>query len=99
MGSNITMYIEHAPDIVLLDIHLPGMDGHSTLKLLRRLDPEGFMVMLSVDASSDNVLGATEAGAQTFLKKPFSKDRLVSVIRKSPHIRMHDARMRDAARL
>lgn len=95
----IPMYIEHAPDIVLLDIHLPGMDGHSTLKLLRRLDPEGFMVMLSVDASSDNVLGATEAGAQTFLKKPFSKDRLVSVIRKSPHIRMHDARMRDAARL
>ena len=95
----VAMYIDQAPDIVLLDIHLPGISGHEALQLLRRIDQDGFMVMLSVDASSENVLGATRSGAQTFLKKPFSKDRLLATIRKSQHIRQHESFVRDLAQV
>jgi CheY-like chemotaxis protein len=91
----IIQYIETAPDIVLLDIHLPGLNGHQTLQTLQAIDPQAFVVILSVDTSQQNVLNATNAGAHTFLKKPFSRERLVATVRKSPHIRMREIYIQD----
>jgi CheY-like chemotaxis protein len=80
------VYIEHAPDIVFLDIHLPGLDGHDTLRALRKIDPESFIIMLSVDTMKQNIVDATKGGASGFLKKPFSKERLLATVQKSPFI-------------
>lgn len=82
----ITAYIEHAPDVVLLDIHLPGLNGLNTLQALRRADPEAAVVMLSVDTVKQNIVTAHEGGALGFLKKPFSRERLLAAIARSPHI-------------
>lgn len=82
----IRYYIEYAPDTVFLDIHLPGMTGHQTLKALRAVDSKAFIVMMSVDTIRENVMAACKLGAQSFLKKPFNKDRLLKVARKSPFL-------------
>ncbi|NCC20952.1 MAG: response regulator [Alphaproteobacteria bacterium] len=85
--EGIIYYIESAPDIVFLDIHLPGLTGHQTLNAIKKADPEAFAIMLSVDTEKTNVLNAHVNGAHGFLKKPFSKDRLLATVQKSPFIR------------
>lgn len=85
--EGILSYIEHAPDIVFLDIHLPGLNGHETLAAIRAVDPKAFVVMLSVDAAKNSIVQATSSGASKFLKKPFSKERLLNVVKTSPYVR------------
>ncbi len=82
----ILQYIENAPDIVFIDIHLPGLSGHDVLKALKAVDPNIFAVMLSVDTVRDNIVKSAEGGANNFLKKPFSKERLLNVVKTSPFI-------------
>lgn len=82
----IVKYIEHAPDSVFLDIILPGISGQETLKAIKAIDPEAFVVMLSVDTVAENIKKASKSGAFGFLKKPFSKDRIIKTARKSPFI-------------
>ncbi|WP_435640836.1 response regulator [Micavibrio aeruginosavorus] len=83
----ILAYIEHAPDVVFLDIHLPGLNGHETLDAIRKVDPASYIIMLSVDAVKDNIVNASKGGASGFLKKPFSKDRMLAIVQKSPFIK------------
>lgn len=83
----IMTYIKEAPDIVLLDVHLPGLNGHETLQAIRSIDPEAYIVMLSVDSGRSTIINAAKRGANNFLKKPFSQKRLVTAVRSSPHIR------------
>jgi len=84
--EGIAAYIENAPDIVFLDIHLPGLDGHETLRAIRAVDPAAFVVILSVDSVGTNITRATGGGAHSFLKKPFSKERLINAVKSSPYI-------------
>lgn len=83
----IIKYIEQAPDIVFLDIHLPGLCGHKTLEAIMHIDPEAYVVMLSVDAVKNSIVDAYKRGAAGFLKKPFSKERLLFNVGRSPFIR------------
>lgn len=83
----IAFYIDHAPDVVLLDIHLPGLNGLDTLKALHKIDPKGFVIMLSVDTVKQNIVEANKEGAAGFLKKPFGKERLLAVVGKSPYVK------------
>lgn len=85
----IERYIEHAPDMVFLDIHLPGLNGHETLEAIKRIDHNAFVVMLSVDTVKSNIVSASQHGAAGFLKKPFSKDRLLAAAAQSPFIKQH----------
>jgi CheY-like chemotaxis protein len=80
-------YIEHAPDIVFLDIHLPGLSGLETLHAIRQADPEAHVIIVSVDTVKNNIAMATKRGASGFLKKPFSKDRLLTLVEKSPFVK------------
>jgi CheY-like chemotaxis protein len=85
----VAAYAEHAPDIVLLDIHLPGLSGHETLQCIRAMDAEACVWMLSVDTAKSNVEQASTIGADGFLKKPFSKERLLNTVKSSPYVRVH----------
>jgi CheY-like chemotaxis protein len=84
--QGIADYIEHAPDIVFLDIHMPGLSGHDTLQSIRAIDPKAFIVMLSVDTVKKNITQAAENGAYSFLRKPFSKEKMIEMVKRSPHI-------------
>ncbi|HRC26395.1 MAG TPA: response regulator [Alphaproteobacteria bacterium] len=85
--EGVIAHIEHAPDVVLLDIHLPGLSGHEVLQAIRAIDPLAFVVMLSVDSEKTGVVSAGEHGAGGFLKKPVSKERLLAAVAKSPFLR------------
>lgn len=82
--DGIIAYIEHAPDIVFQDIHLPGLDGHETLNAIKKVDPAAHVVMLSVDAVKTNIVEASKGGASGFLKKPFTQDRMLAMVKASP---------------
>lgn len=83
----ILQYIEYAPDAVFLDIHLPGLNGHQVLHAIKAADPEAFVVMLSVDTARGSIIDASEHGATSYLKKPFSRERVLNSLRLSPFIR------------
>jgi EAL domain-containing protein (putative c-di-GMP-specific phosphodiesterase class I) len=74
--------MEFRPDVLLLDLHMPHVDGFAVLRELRiRLAPDVFLpvVVLTADATSDARLRALEEGAKDFLTKPI--DRLEVVLR------------------
>ncbi|MDD4616522.1 MAG: response regulator [Alphaproteobacteria bacterium] len=72
------------PDLVFLDIHLPGLSGATLLQEILQVDPKAYVVMLSADSSVANVSMTTHAGAKAFLTKPFSRERLIEYCRRCP---------------
>jgi DNA-binding NarL/FixJ family response regulator len=68
----LTLYREHHPDLTLMDVALPGMDGIETLCAIRAMDPTARAVMLSSEALQANVFRAMEAGACGYLLKTCS---------------------------
>ena len=64
------------PDVVLMDINMPGMDGIATTEELGRTVPTASVVMMSVQGEADYLRRSMLAGAREFLVKPFSSDEL-----------------------
>jgi pilus assembly protein CpaE len=69
------------PDVVLMDINMPGMDGIATTEELGRTVPTAAVVMMSVQGEADYLRRSMLAGAREFLVKPFSADELCAAIR------------------
>lgn len=70
------------PDIILMDINLPGMDGLKATELLLQELPESSIIMISVQEEQYYMRRAMTAGARGFLMKPFSRDELTETIRR-----------------
>src|SRR3979490_2503219 len=68
------------PDLVLLDLLMPGIDGLQTLEQLRQLQPGVKVVMLSCVSDTRKVVQAIRLGAHDYLTKPFQKSELDTVI-------------------
>jgi two-component system response regulator AtoC len=68
------------PDLVLLDVLMPGIDGLQTLEKLRQMKPGAKVVMLSCVNDTRKVVQAMRLGAQDYLTKPFQKSELDAVI-------------------
>ncbi|MFP4438924.1 MAG: response regulator transcription factor [Chloroflexaceae bacterium] len=71
---------EDMPDVVLLDIMMPGMDGFETLRRLRQFSQVPVLILTAKDEEEDRVRGL-ELGADDYIGKPFSHRELVSRIR------------------
>jgi pilus assembly protein CpaE len=69
------------PDIVLMDINMPEMDGIAATELLTARVPTTSVVMMSVQGEADYLRRSMLAGAREFLVKPFSSDELTASIR------------------
>jgi len=67
---------QHTPDVVFLDIHLPGRNGKDILKDILAFNPNAYVVMLSADSMKENVLFAADNGAKAFITKPFTRETL-----------------------
>jgi pilus assembly protein CpaE len=72
---------ELRPDIVLMDINMPDMDGIATTEQLSRDIPTASIIMMSVQGEADYLRRSMLAGAREFLVKPFSSDELTASIR------------------
>ena len=68
------------PDLVLLDIWLPGMDGIEVLKTLKTYNSGVEVLIMSGHGTIDTAVKATKLGAQDFIEKPFSLDRITESI-------------------
>lgn len=65
------------PDLVFLDIWLPGMDGIQTLKEIKEINPDLPVIMISGHGNIELAVKATKMGAYDFLEKPLSLDRIL----------------------
>jgi len=77
---NVDIYSETQPDIVLLDIVMPEIDGVTLLKQLRQLDENATVVMVSSLASKEKVMECIDEGATSFLMKPYNRDTLMKTL-------------------
>ena len=68
------------PDLVLLDIWLPGMDGIEVLKTLKTYNSGVEVLIMSGHGTIDTAVKVTKLGAQDFIEKPFSLDRITESI-------------------
>ncbi len=71
---------ENAPDLVLLDIQMPGIDGIETLKRIKEEDPLIPVVMMSAHGTIEKAVQCMKLGAYDFITKPFASDRLLVTV-------------------
>jgi CheY-like chemotaxis protein len=77
----VCLAVDYAPDLVLLDILMPGLDGYETARRLRQFDPSLRLVAMTGHTGRGDVLAALEAGFDHFLVKPFDPRELESLLR------------------
>jgi len=77
----ITEYTRTKPDIVLMDITMPQMEGIEAVERIVRQHPEARIVMVSSVGYQDNILAALQKGARHFVQKPVKPDVLYEIIR------------------
>ncbi len=81
-GSDALQHVrDHNPNLVLLDLLMPGLDGLRTLEQLKGINPDIKVVMLSCVSDTRKVVEAMRLGAMDYLTKPFNKAELDAVLR------------------
>src|SRR5438094_2955155 len=80
-GEALDLATRLQPDVVLMDINMPDMDGISATERLSSQVPTASVVMMSVQGEADYLRRSMLAGAREFLVKPFSSDELTASIR------------------
>jgi len=78
----ISQYEKLKPDIVIMDLQMPEMNGTDAIREILRIDPEAVILVCTASNQQDLVEGAMEAGAKGYLMKPFNPERLNKVIEK-----------------
>lgn len=84
----IVVYGERRPDVVVMDIVLPGMDGIEVAREILKIDPKAKIIGVTAYYTSKS-RHMLEAGALEVLKKPFTMQELVSAVKR--YLRDHDA--------
>jgi two-component system, chemotaxis family, chemotaxis protein CheY len=76
----IALFRREHPDIVFLDIRMPGMDGLQALGEMLAENPAAFIVIDSAESTAKNVRAALELGAKGFIVKPFNMQKVQGVL-------------------
>jgi len=78
----VELYQEKRPDVVLMDITMPKMDGLAALKQILKFDPQAKIIMCSALGQQSLIVQALQLGAKDFIVKPFRDERVVAAIKK-----------------
>jgi two-component system chemotaxis response regulator CheY len=78
----IEQYRNGHPDLVLMDVTMPEMDGLTALKHIRSFDSKAKVIMLTALGQESLVLEAVKSGARDFVVKPFERERVMNAIQK-----------------
>jgi two-component system nitrogen regulation response regulator NtrX len=71
---------EEMPQLILLDIWLPGMDGLETLKAIKKINPQMLVIIMSGHGTIETAVKATKLGAFDFIEKPLSLDKIIILV-------------------
>ena len=77
----IEQFRKHRPDIVLMDLKLPGMDGAEATSAICKEFPDAAIIMLSTHDSEEDVYRSFQAGARTYMLKTAAREDLIQTIR------------------
>ena len=77
----VERFAQERPDIVLLDLIMPGQSGMETLGRILAIDPDAFVVIVSSLGTEDAVHECLTSGARSFLQKPFTRDDFIDFMR------------------
>lgn len=78
----VDKYNELKPDLVLMDITMPELDGIGALKKIKGNDPAACVIMCSAMGQQAMVIEAIQSGAKDFIVKPFQPDRVIEAVQK-----------------
>ena len=78
----VEQYPEAKPDLVLMDITMPEVDGIEAVRRIKTLDSNANIIMCSAMGQQAMVIEAIQAGAKDFIVKPFKADRVLEAVRK-----------------
>jgi DNA-binding NarL/FixJ family response regulator len=77
------LFRTHRPDVTLMDLRLPGMNGSDTIQAIRHEFPDARIVMISTYVCDEEIYGALQAGAMAYLVKSVQREELIRAIRKA----------------
>ena len=78
----VEKYSEAKPDLVLMDITMPDMDGIQALKKIKEIDANANVIMCSAMGQQAMVIEAIQSGAKDFIVKPFQAERVLEAVKK-----------------
>ena len=78
----VDKYSELKPDLVLMDITMPEMDGIQALKKIKEKDANASVIMCSAMGQQAMVIESIQSGARDFIVKPFQADRVLEAVKK-----------------
>ena len=76
----LSLVKKEKPELVLLDINMPGMDGLEVLRRIKNISPQTKVIMVTISDDADTQQKAKNLGADEFVKKPFTIDYLEDVV-------------------
>jgi two-component system chemotaxis response regulator CheY len=79
----IEKYKELLPDLVIMDITMPEVDGIQAVKEIKKVNPESVVIMCSAMGQQAMVIESIQAGAKDFIVKPFQAERVVEAVKKA----------------
>ena len=91
----VALHLAHRFDLIILDLHMPGMDGFDVMEALKPLESDSWLPVLVVTAEPDKKLAALEAGARDFIGKPFDTVEVMTRIRNLLEVRLLHRESRD----
>ena len=81
-AAAVEKYPDAKPDLVLMDITMPDMDGIQALKKIKEIDPNANIIMCSAMGQQAMVIEAIQSGAKDFIVKPFQAERVLEAVKK-----------------
>lgn len=78
----VEKYKETNPDLVLMDITMPEMDGIQALREIKKVNSSALVIMCSAMGQQAMVIESIQAGAKDFIVKPFQAERVIEAVKK-----------------
>ena len=79
--SALELYEKHQPDIIFIDIILPGKSGLDIAKEIRDINPKQMIVIVSASDDMGNISEAVKIGVNNFIRKPINTDKMIDVLK------------------
>jgi len=92
--AGLTIAREEGPDLILLDIRLPDMNGLQLLNQVRQEGGDAAVIVMTADTTSSNAIQATQLGAFDYIAKPINDEHLLVLIRRALEYRDLDRQLR-----